>query len=468
MTKFNISIRPLYKFVVWLFFGFLIFAYGVSHPLAAASNINGTVYSSDISLSAQAQWYDTNHNSIETYSVNNNDNVSVSRYYRAVGRLTSYLSFNLYTNLQSNVLYSLTVFVNNDTGGNVQNWNNNISTGTYTGGANSNNNNGTCRAEVYSLVDSYNIKYALNMATPDHSESVSTTGAYYITFRPTCAGNYINIPVSFSNSSTNMFFYGYHLEVLGLTDGLSSSDIQNVINSSGLATASSVSDVNTSVNEVKQEINGMQSQQVETNKKLDEQNETSKGILGKIKDILSYINPFSDNFFGKKLVELIINGLKSLFIPDDNFFSNWWTDFKSFMEAKLGFLTKPIDIFITFISSYLNLSEDNIIINIPNITVPNYEDTIIIKAQTFNWKELLQSKTSLNLLWQLYLDFIDVFLIFNFIGLCEVVYARIFGGDTSAYEYYTVEDSYYFDSSTGEVANTGKHSERTVTKRKKV
>lgn len=199
-----------------------------------------------------------------------------------------------------------------------------------------------------------------------------------------------------------------------------------------------------------------------------EQNETSKGILGKIKDILSYINPFSENFFAYKLVELIINGLKSLFIPSDDFFSNWWNDFKSFMEAKLGFLTKPIDIFITFISSYLNLSEDNIIINIPNITVPNFEDNILIHAQTFNWKELLQSKTSFNNLWQLYLDFVDVFLIFNFIGLCEGVYARIFGGDTSNYEYYTVEDSYYFDSSTGEVAETGKHSERTVTKRKKV
>lgn len=202
--------------------------------------------------------------------------------------------------------------------------------------------------------------------------------------------------------------------------------------------------------------------------RLDEANETSKGILGKIKDILSYINPFSENFFAYKLVELIINGLKSLFIPSDDFFSNWWNDFKSFMEAKLGFLTKPIDIFITFISSYLNLSEDNIIINIPNITVPNFEDNILIHAQTFNWKELLQSKTSFNNLWQLYLDFVDVFLIFNFIGLCEGVYARIFGGDTSNYEYYTVEDSYYFDSSTGEVAETGKHSERTVTKRKKV
>lgn len=202
--------------------------------------------------------------------------------------------------------------------------------------------------------------------------------------------------------------------------------------------------------------------------RLDEANETSKGILGKIKDILSYINPFSENFFAYKLVELIINGLKSLFIPSDDFFSNWWNDFKSFMEAKLGFLTKPLDIFITFISSYLNLSEDNIIINIPDITVPNFEDNILIHSQTFNWKELLQSKTSFNNLWQLYLDFVDVFLIFNFIGLCEGVYARIFGGDTSNYEYYTVEDSYYFDSSTGEVAETGKHSERTVTKRKKV
>lgn len=289
----NISIRPLYKFAIWLFFGFLIFVYGISHPLAAAANINGTIYSTDLSLSAQAQWYDTNHNSIETYTANNN-NVSTSSFYRAVGRMTSYLSFNLYTNLSTNVLYSLTVFVNNDTDGNVQNWNNLISTGTYTGGANSNNSNGTCRVEIYSIKDSYNIKYALNMSTPNASENVMTTGAYYITFRPTCDGNYINIPVSFSTSSTNMYFFGYHLETLGLTDGLSSSDIQNVINSSGLATASSVADVKTSVNEVKQEMNGMQNQQIETNKKLDEQNETSKGIFGKIKDLFNWLTNKDD------------------------------------------------------------------------------------------------------------------------------------------------------------------------------
>lgn len=204
----------------------------------------------------------------------------------------------------------------------------------------------------------------------------------------------------------------------------------------------------------------------DTNKKLDEQNKTSKGILGKLKDLLSYINPFSDNFFVYKLIELLIDALKSLFIPKDGFFMDWWNDFKSYMNLKLGFLTKPIDIFISFISGYLNLSDSNIIINIPDITVPNFEDHIIIHSQSFNWKELLQSKTSLNNLWQLYLDFIDVFLIFNFIGLCESVYARIFGGDTSNYEYYTVDDSYYYDNSTGEVSGASKHSERTTFRKK--
>lgn len=75
-------------------------------------------------------------------------------------------------------------------------------------------------------------------------------------------------------------------------------------------------------------------EQICTNK-LDEQNKTSKSILGKIGDILSYLNPFSENFFAYKLVELIINGLKSLFIPK-NF--DFLENFKDTMSDKLGFI----------------------------------------------------------------------------------------------------------------------------------
>lgn len=91
--------------------------------------------------------------------------------------------------------------------------------------------------------------------------------------------------------------------------------------------------------------------QICTNK-LDEANETSKSILGKIGDILSYLNPFSENFFAYKLVELIINGLKSLFIPKNlDFLEN----FKDTMSEKLGFIASiPLQLidFIIYLKDY--------------------------------------------------------------------------------------------------------------------
>lgn len=200
------------------------------------------------------------------------------------------------------------------------------------------------------------------------------------------------------------------------------------------------------------------SQNAQTNQKLDSVNsnlekaeETRKGIWETIKD----------------LPNQFLNMLKSLFIPEDGYFETWFNDLKTFFEDKLGFLATPFTIFIDFINMYLNLdSSTDIIITIPDITVPNFENYKIISATTLNWSELLKSKESLNALWQLYLSFVDVFLILNFIGLCETKYNRIFGGDTSNYEYYTVEDSITYDGQTGEV--TGRRQNERRTTRKKV
>lgn len=213
-------------------------------------------------------------------------------------------------------------------------------------------------------------------------------------------------------------------------------------------------------------------EQQKTNEKLDTAENTRKGIWETIKSFPStFSNFFKDlgdkigNFF-TNLLNGIIDGLKSLFIPSDGFFKDWFNGFKTYVEDKLGFLATPFTIFIDFIESYSNLSSSNdIILNIPDISVPNFEDYKIISSTTFNWSQTLKSKTSLLNLWNLYLDFIDVFLMLNFIGLCEKVYNRIFGGDTSNYEYYTTEDSYNYDESTGEVLS-GRHTER-VSKRKK-
>lgn len=50
-----------------------------------------------------------------------------------------------------------------------------------------------------------------------------------------------------------------------------------------------------------------------------EQTEVSKNIFQRIGDILSYINPLSENFFAYKLIDLLIDALKSLFIPEERF-----------------------------------------------------------------------------------------------------------------------------------------------------
>lgn len=184
--------------------------------------------------------------------------------------------------------------------------------------------------------------------------------------------------------------------------------------------------------------------------KLDEAEETRKGIWATIKDL--------PNSF--------MNMLKGLFIPEDNYFKEWFNELKLYFEDKLGFLVTPFSIIIDFINRYLALNpKDDIIINIPDINVPNFEDNIIIEKTSLNWSQLLKSKESLNMLWELYLAFIDVFLILNFINLCENKYNRIFGGDTTQYEYYTVEDSYTINDQTGEATNHRLNERKTTRKR---
>ena len=120
--------------------------------------------------------------------------------------------------------------------------------------------------------------------------------------------------------------------------------------------------------------------------RLDEANETSKGLLGKIKDILSYINPFSENFFAYKLVELLLNGLKSLIVPDDFDFIN---DFKEVLENKLGFIASvPIQLLDYVISLKDKVFTPMTTISFPKISIFGYyfwDDMEIDITQGLNW-----------------------------------------------------------------------------------
>ncbi len=61
-----------------------------------------------------------------------------------------------------------------------------------------------------------------------------------------------------------------------------------------------------------------------------------KGVLSFLSDMLSYINPFSDNFLGKKIISLLGDLLQYLFIPKEDHF----TEIKTIIDEKFGFINQ--------------------------------------------------------------------------------------------------------------------------------
>lgn len=93
----------------------------------------------------------------------------------------------------------------------------------------------------------------------------------------------------------------------------------------------------------------------------------------------------------------IIDGLKSLFIPSDDFFKAWFDDIYQFFSDRLGFLMLPIDILIQFIGLFQNAGS-----GFSGIPFPEFkwiDGSVIIPAQTVgfdfleeDWGQDIQSK----------------------------------------------------------------------------
>ena len=97
-----------------------------------------------------------------------------------------------------------------------------------------------------------------------------------------------------------------------------------------------------------------------------EQNETNKGILGKISD-----------FFGS-----FFENLKGLFVPEDGYFSDFFTRLNDFFADKLGMLYAPIDMFITFLNTIKNASSTDSGITFPELA---WDGTVIIPETKFSF-----------------------------------------------------------------------------------
>lgn len=77
-----------------------------------------------------------------------------------------------------------------------------------------------------------------------------------------------------------------------------------------------------------------------------------KTIIDFLANIISYINPFHENFLGKKLVQLIGDLLKGLFVPQEDFFSNTTNELKTLLSEKI-----PYEAYLQLFENVKNVSE---------------------------------------------------------------------------------------------------------------
>lgn len=155
-----------------------------------------------------------------------------------------------------------------------------------------------------------------------------------------------------------------------------------------------------------------------------ENTDTNKNIFEKIGDILSFLNPFSDNFFGKKLVDLIINGLKSLFVPEEGFFDEYFNSIRDWFSDRLGFLFAPFDFIIELLNRISNINFSEPIINIPDIKAP-FTDTNLINKQAYNLNDLNNNEV-FNNIHNIYLAGVDFIILIGLINLARKKIEEVF------------------------------------------
>lgn len=111
----------------------------------------------------------------------------------------------------------------------------------------------------------------------------------------------------------------------------------------------------------------------ELNDSMSEQVSTSKSILSKVTD---FFGSFFTNF---------INSLKSLFIPEDNYFSNWFSRVNDLLADKLGVLYYPFNLILSFLNDVSSKTSQSGQVVFPAIELPmNGEKLTILERQVIN------------------------------------------------------------------------------------
>lgn len=158
-----------------------------------------------------------------------------------------------------------------------------------------------------------------------------------------------------------------------------------------------------------------------------QQAEDNKGIIASIKEVISYLNPFSENFFVYKLIDLLIDALISLFVPSSEFFSNWIADLNEYFSDRFGLLYYPFELAINILERVSNISSGlnkGFTISFPDLELMG---ATLIPAYSYDFTTLLDNET-FAYIYDIYLISVDVILICLLLVLCKNTFVEIFGG----------------------------------------
>ena len=116
-------------------------------------------------------------------------------------------------------------------------------------------------------------------------------------------------------------------------------------------------------------------------------------------DIIAADNANTDKVTGaiEKHGNFIIEGLKSLFIPSDEYFKSWFDGMYQFFNDRLGFLMLPVDLLVRMVDIYTSAGSSSAGIPFPEFKW--MDGTVIIPAQTVqfdflstDWGKGIQNK----------------------------------------------------------------------------
>lgn len=123
------------------------------------------------------------------------------------------------------------------------------------------------------------------------------------------------------------------------------------------------------------------------------------------------------------IISGFLNMLKSIFIPSDDFFSDFFSDLFDWFTDRLGFLSYPLELIVNILNRILNINFAEPILEIPNIYEP-ITNELLIHETSFNFNSLLENET-LKTVHDIYLIIIDAGIIFGLVNLAKSKFEEV-------------------------------------------